>query len=189
MKPDVLRDATDRMDPRDLMGRYCDGDAAAFRQLYALLAPRVRGLLLKLSRNLAVADDLLQITFLKVHRARAAYIRGADPLPWMMMIARRSFRDHVRKHCRELALRDADDIEAEHDAAEHRGVQPLVRAALEKLPQLLRDAVLMTRLEGKSMAEAARSAGTSVAAMKVRAHRGRIALRALLCPPTGALAD
>jgi len=57
----------------DLMARYCDGDTSAFRELYAAVAPRLLGYLVKMTRSRAVADDLLQQTFLKVHRARAAY--------------------------------------------------------------------------------------------------------------------
>ena len=47
------------------------------------IAPRLLGYLTKMARSRALADDLLQQTFLKVHRARAAYVRGADPVPWM----------------------------------------------------------------------------------------------------------
>src|SRR5687767_896142 len=85
---------------RDLMQRYCDGDASAFRELYALVAPRLLGYLLRMARERALADDLLQQTFLKVHRARAGYVRGADPLPWIYSIAHRTFLDEARKHQR-----------------------------------------------------------------------------------------
>src|SRR3954465_8305650 len=84
-------------EPRDLMQRYCDGDPGAFRELYALVAPRLLGYLVKMTRDRALADDLLQQTFLKVHRARAAYVRGADPVPWIYSIAHRTFIDEVRK--------------------------------------------------------------------------------------------
>src|SRR3954464_3724712 len=84
-------------EPKELMQRYCDGDASAFRELYALVAPRLLGYLLKMARSRALADDLLQQTFLKVHRARAAYIRGADPVPWIYAIAHRTFLDEVRR--------------------------------------------------------------------------------------------
>src|ERR1041384_357575 len=87
---------------KDLMQRYCDGDAGAFRELYALVAPRLLGYLLKMARTRARADDLLQETFLKVHRARAAYVRGADPLPWIYSIAHRTFIDAVRKDKRAI---------------------------------------------------------------------------------------
>src|SRR3977135_2512173 len=87
-------------DAKQLMQRYCDGDAGAFRELSALVAPRLLGYLLKMARERALADDLLQQTFLKVHRARAAYVRGADPLPWIYSIAHRTFIDETRKHKR-----------------------------------------------------------------------------------------
>src|SRR5215468_263516 len=85
---------------KDLMTRYCEGDAGAFRALYALVAPRLLGYLLKMARERALAEDLLQQTFLKVHRARAGYVRGADPLPWIYAIAHRTFIDEARKHQR-----------------------------------------------------------------------------------------
>src|ERR1700744_3960624 len=84
-------------DPKELMARYCDGDASAFRELYALASPKLLGYLMKMARSRALAEDLLQQTFLKVHRARAAYVRGADPLPWIYAIAHRTFLDELRK--------------------------------------------------------------------------------------------
>jgi RNA polymerase sigma-70 factor (ECF subfamily) len=59
----------------------------------------------------------------------------------------------------------------------------LVRTALDALaalPEQQRQAVVLTKLEGKSVAEAAEIAGTTVGAMKVRAHRGYEVLRGLL---------
>src|SRR3954464_483688 len=98
-------------EPKELMQRYCDGDASAFRELYALVAPRLLGYLLKMARSRALADDLLQQTFLKVHRARAAYVRGADPLPWIYSIAHRTFIDEVRKGKRsKVNVADGDDL-------------------------------------------------------------------------------
>src|SRR5213592_3451931 len=93
----------------ELMQRYCDGDAGAFRELYALVAPRLLGYLMKMARSRAVADDLLQQTFLKVHRARAAYVRGADPLPWIYSIAHRTFIDEARKTKRAIVRVGSDD--------------------------------------------------------------------------------
>jgi DNA-directed RNA polymerase specialized sigma24 family protein len=53
-------------------------------------------------------------------------------------------------------------------------------AALALLPEQQREAVVLTKLDGKSVAEAAAIAGTTVGAMKVRAHRGYNALRKAL---------
>ena len=126
-----------------------------------------------------------------VHRARGAYVRGADPLPWIYAIAHRTFVDEARKAKRAI-VRVADDVPevaAGLDGAtperrdEPRGDHELARAALDalgRLPDPQREAVVLTKLDGKSVAEAAEIAGTTVGAMKVRAHRGYEALRKLL---------
>lgn len=180
-------------DARQLMERYCDGDASAFRALYALVAPRLLGYLVKMARERAVAEDLLQHTFLKLHRARAAYVRGADPLPWIYSIAHRTFLDETRRRKRAVVrVGEGDELpeqqadlrgEAEDRRDEPRADPELVKAALDALavlPAQQREAVVLTKLDGKSVAEAAQIAGTTVGAMKVRAHRGYEALRSLL---------
>src|SRR5262245_4400558 len=168
-----------------LMAQYCDGDAGAFRALYAAVAPRLHGYLVRMARDRALADDLLQQTFLKVHRARGAYIRGADPLPWLYAIAHRTFLDEARKKKRAVVQVATEDqlpevpagITGQTDGArdEPRVDPELARAALAALadlPDQQREAVVLTKLDGKSVAEAADIAGTTPGAMKVRAHRG-----------------
>ena len=180
-------------DAKDLMQRYCDGDAGAFRELYALVAPRLLGYLLKMARERALADDLLQQTFMKVHRARAAYVRGADPLPWIYSIAHRTFIDEARKHKRAVVrLGEVEELpevpagltgESADRRDDGRADPELVAAALDALallPDQQREAVVLTKLDGKSVAEAAAIAGTTIGAMKVRAHRGYEALRKVL---------
>jgi RNA polymerase sigma-70 factor (ECF subfamily) len=176
----------------DLMARYVDGDAAAFRELYAAVAPRLYGYLVKMARTRALADDLLQQTFLKIHRARGAYVRGADPLPWIYSIAHRTFIDAVRKDKRAIVAVGSDDelpevradLGGAADGVRDEAADPeQVKTALDALaalPAQQREAVVLTKLEGKSVAEAAEIAGTTVGAMKVRAHRGYEALRSLL---------
>jgi RNA polymerase sigma-70 factor (ECF subfamily) len=187
-------------DPRQLMTRYQAGDAAAFRELYAALAPRLLGYLSKLTKSRAVADDLLQQTFLKVHRARAAYITGTDPLPWFYSIAHRTFLDEARRVSRGIvkATDEVPEVAAGIDgSSDERRDEPrvdpeLARAAIDalaELPDSQREAVVLTKLEGKTVAEAAEIAGTTISAMKVRAHRGYEALRRLLgAKPKGAAA-
>jgi len=174
------------------MQRYQAGDADAFRELYALVAPKMLGYLGKLTKSRAAADDLLQHTFLKIHRARGAYVAGADPLPWFYSIAHRTFLDEARKNQRTIVRTAGDEVpevpagitgESADRSDEPRSDPALVRAALDALgalPPQQREAVVLTKLEGKSVAEAATIAGTTVGAMKVRAHRGYEALRKLL---------
>lgn len=171
-------------DPKVLMQQYQDGDAGAFRELYTLVAPRLLGYLLKMARSRALAEDLLQQTFLKVHRARGAYVRGADPLPWIYSIAHRTFIDEARKKKRAIVNTAGDDVPDVAAPVPDEALDPeLAREALDALAQLpaqQREAVVLTKLDGKSVAEAAEIAGTTVGAMKVRAHRGYEALRKLL---------
>ncbi len=74
-------------DLADLMSRYCDGDADAFRALYADVAPRLLDYLAT-SAHPTLACEMLQLTFLRLHRSRRGYVRGCDPVPWMFAIAR-----------------------------------------------------------------------------------------------------
>jgi RNA polymerase sigma-70 factor, ECF subfamily len=177
---------------RELMARYCSGDASAFRELYSRIAPRLLHYLVHMSRDRALAEDLLQVTFLKVHRARGAYVQGADPMPWIYAIAHRTFLDAARKHKRSRVQlsRDGDGVPervahisgmAAEDVSE--GDPALGRAAmeaLERLPEKQRQAVVLTKLSGKTVAEAAAITGTTPGALKVRAHRGYAALRKAL---------
>jgi RNA polymerase sigma-70 factor (ECF subfamily) len=157
---------------------------------------------MKMARERAVAEDLLQLTFMKIHRSRAAYVRGADPLPWIYSIAHRTFLDEARRVKRAVVrVGDGDELpeqqadlrgETAERRDEPRADPELVRAALDALaglPEQQREAVVLTKLDGKSVAEAAEIAGTSVGAMKVRAHRGYEALRKLLGRPPKAPAD
>jgi RNA polymerase sigma-70 factor (ECF subfamily) len=179
-------------DAAALMGRYCDGDASAFRALYALAAPRLLGYLVCLTRDRALAEELLQQTFIKLHQARAIYLRGADPIPWLYTIAHRTCLDELRRNKRSRvrlahdggALPEApatlqgapEGAEPEYDEA----TIAVVLEALERLPEIHRVAVVLTKIQGKSTAEAAEILGTTRAAVKLRAHRGYVLLREML---------
>ena len=128
-------------------------------------------------------------------------MRGADPVPWIYAIAHRTFIDETRRTRRAVVrVGEAEELpevpagltgESDDRRDEVRGDPELVTAALDalaELPAQQREAVVLTKLDGKSVAEAAEIAGTTVGAMKVRAHRGYEALRRLLgkAAPAGA---
>ena len=180
-------------DPRVLMMRYVDGDAEAFRELYRLLAPRLLGYLLRMTRDRARADDLLQQTFFKVHRARAAYVRGADPVPWMYAIAHRTFLDDVRARKRGAGVTDTGDVpevaavitgasavaDAEQAPVDPELAQAALRA-LDTLPPQQREAVVPAISAASAKLLPSSLVSTTAGAMKVRAHRGYVALRKAL---------
>jgi RNA polymerase sigma-70 factor, ECF subfamily len=175
-----------------VMERYCGGDVGAFHQLYALLSPRILAYLRGLIGERATAEDLLQQTFLKVHEARAAYVRGANPIPWIYTIAHRTCLDELRRRRRSrvrltpdgtLAAPPRADISG---AAEDAQVTPpspraaAAMAALQHLPENQRQALILTKVHGRSHAEAAQIVGSTPGAIKLRAHRAYVTLRQIL---------
>jgi RNA polymerase sigma-70 factor, ECF subfamily len=176
----------------ELMARYCDGDRRAFDALYAAVAPRLLGFVMQLVGERALAEDVLQETLLKLHEARDFYVRGADPLPWMFTIARHTAFDELRRKKRaRVRLVDDDNHPPPEPRAELSGAPELARAnddpagaealrALDQLPDAQRQALLLTKVEGLSQAEAAVRAGTTPGAIKLRAHRAYVALRKLV---------
>jgi RNA polymerase sigma-70 factor, ECF subfamily len=173
------------------MQRYCDaGDGRAFAALYAIAAPRLRRAIRAVIRDRATADDVLQQTFLKLHRCRAAYLAGVDPLPWLHTIARRLCLDELRRARRArvtgpgalATLVDPSSVRRDgRDPASP--TDPAIAAALravERLPEPHRRALILTKLDGKSSLEAAALLGTTPVAVRLRVHRGYKRLRAIL---------
>lgn len=178
-----------------LMERYLDGDGRAFAQLHTLLTPRLRGLLTKLVRDAATAEDLLQATLLKAHLARAGFVfRGPDPdagvQAWYATIARNLALDHLRGQTRErrrqgdqgddpiadLAtdLPSVEEWQVDRDTAAE--IAQRVRTALDRLPAAQREIVELHKLSGLSMAEIASRLQIREGAVRVRAHRAYKAL-------------
>src|SRR5258708_844074 len=82
------------------MAQYAAGDELAFQRLFALLAPRVRAFFLRSFLDSSVGDDLMQITFLKLHRVRTSYRPELPVKPWVFTIAASVRRDELRRRYR-----------------------------------------------------------------------------------------
>src|SRR5579863_317208 len=79
------------------MIRYQGGSLEAFQEIYAQLAPGVCRYLSHLAGSSELADDLLQETFLQMHRSRAAYNAAYAVKPWVFGLARNVFRAPVHQ--------------------------------------------------------------------------------------------
>jgi len=165
------------------MEQYAGGNSEAFTRVYDAVAPRLFAFLLRQTRNRAQAEDLLQQTMLQVHRARDQFIPGAAVVPWAFAIARRFLIDSVRRGPREI-LNDGAELDVR--AATSPRADDLVAASelaariertLAKLPEQQRTAFQLIKQEGLTFAEAAEVLGTTVAAVKLRAHRAYTAVR------------
>jgi len=181
------RGAPSRAD--EAMSRYAAGDDEAFAAVYDELAPRLGAFLHRLTRDRDQTDDLLQQTFLQIHDARGRFLPGAAVLPWAYAIARRLFLDandrRVRRDRRHDDLEDFSELLAATDPSPEAVLEGEVLAktigeALDQMPENQRVAFLLVKQEGLSMAEAAGVLGTTVATVKLRAHRAYERLRSAL---------
>jgi RNA polymerase sigma factor (sigma-70 family) len=172
------------------MNRYAAGDLAAFEALFARVAPRVHGFFVRSFGDVPLADDLLQVTFMKLHRARSNYRNGSPLRSWLFSIAAHVRLDELRRRRRLREDVDADTIERMAD--EHRDgpevasdladVASAVRAAVGRLPEGQRVVVHLHRLEGMSFGDIAQMLGVTEGAVRQRAFRGYVALRKELAP-------
>ncbi len=164
----------------EIMARYQAGDASAFDALFEAVSPRVLPYLMRSTGERAQAEDVLQEVFLNVHRARATYRPGAPVLPWIFAIARHAAASRARAawRKREEAREDLSDLPAaapEEDPEDPR--MEAIEAAISELPEAQREVVMMLKVSGLSLAEVARATGSTVGAVKLRAHRAYEALR------------
>jgi RNA polymerase sigma-70 factor (ECF subfamily) len=180
-RTEPARDSNSLSD-EELMAAYADGDQAAFRELFARNAP----LLTRVVRAQVASDDesrdLVQQTFLQLHRARRDYRKGEPLRPWLLTIAYNLCRDRWRSlgHRREIPLEDApapvDATTASDLLQEHQRAARL-RTALAALPPDQQQVVEMHWFAGLPLPEVAAALGVSLSAVKVRAHRAYERLR------------
>jgi RNA polymerase sigma-70 factor (ECF subfamily) len=176
----------------EAMDRYAAGDDSAFSALYDALSPRMHAFLLRRTRDADLAADLLQQTFLQMHCARRHFTPNAEVLPWAFAIARRLIIDRVRKAQHEPirseptpgdedGLAEPASLDAGPDASIERAeITRRIDRELARLPEAHREAFELVKRDGLSMAEAAQALGTTVAAVRLRAHRCYLALRVSL---------
>jgi RNA polymerase sigma-70 factor (ECF subfamily) len=171
------------------MDRYASGDGRAFAELHQALYPRLHAYLARMTGSSVHAADLVQETFLRLHRARATFARGGAVLPWAYTIARNVALDHTRA----ARLRETERLPSDpgpemvdrggadgESAAIAAQAARIVEQVLAGLPASQRDAFILLRYEGLSVQDAAAVLGATPTAVKLRAFRAYEALRAAL---------
>jgi RNA polymerase sigma-70 factor, ECF subfamily len=171
-----------------LMVGYQEGQLESFDAIYDVLAGRIRGYLYTLCRDASLADDLLQDTFVQLHRSRRTYEPGRPVTPWVFAIARHVFLMHRRRTGRRRRFEETLLAEALRGDRPHDDEAALidgdeVRRALRQVPADQREAVLMHHVDGHSFAEIAARLGIRVNAAKTRAFRGMKKMRETLTRP------
>jgi RNA polymerase sigma-70 factor (ECF subfamily) len=163
------------------MKKVQEGDAEAYRQFLDEIGPVLFNFVRRRVFNPEMVRDVYQEVLLTLHKARHTYEPSRPLGPWLFTVTRNSILDALGRNRkfveREVPMEFLPEAgEMERDGSLDDGLYQ----ALQALPEANREAVELLKLKGLSLEEAARKLGISVAALKVRAHRGYLQLRRLL---------
>ena len=180
-----------------LIERIRAGDYQAFESLVTRYEAKVYRLAVRMLRNPQDAEDALQETFLQVFRGLAGFEGRSKFSTWLFRLATNvclmRIRHRETEPSRLLPLEDylpkleegetsqmVDWADRPEDALLSKESREKMIEALDKLPPEYRAVFILRDIEGFSNAETAESLGISVAAVKSRLHRARLALRGML---------
>jgi RNA polymerase sigma-70 factor, ECF subfamily len=178
--------STKETELRGLMLAGLGGDAAANRALLSALSGHLRSYyrnrLVRAGRNPEETEDLVQEALMAIHTRRHTYNPAELLTPWIYAIARYKLIDYLRHTQARLAdvpLEDASEVVAGDDRSATESRLDLSRL-LMRLPKKLRLAIQCVKIEGLSVAEAAKRCGVSESSIKVNVHRGLKALSTVI---------
>ena len=168
---------------------------ARFEREVLPLLPSLYPAALRMTRNPADAEDLVQETYLRAYRGFSGFREGTNLKAWMYRILTNTFINSYRKRQREPVTVQDDDIEdwflydrlggtATEESAESEVLERIpdedIRGALEALPEGFRMAVWLADVEGFSYKEIAEILDIPIGTVMSRLHRGRRALEKAL---------
>lgn len=161
---------------KPLWQRAQAGDEAAYRESLRQIAARLRAYLRRrMQSNPDDLEDLVQETLLAIHLQRGTHDPTVPVSRWALAIARHKLIDLWRRRGRREALHEPLEELAESDQPavwEELAVQRDLETLLDGLSTAQRQAIVLTKLEGLTVAEASTRSGRSAAAIKVQVHRG-----------------
>lgn len=170
------------------MAAYAQGDRTAFRELFERHSPVLLRVMRHQLRRPEDARDLVQQTFLHLHRSRMDFREGAHLKPWLFTIAMNLKREYFRRAGRRpeapLELDGRDDPKVEAEGQNRLEASEAVEFALSRLPPDQREVISLHWLAGIPLPDVAELVGASLSAVKVRAHRGYASMRRVLEEPS-----
>jgi RNA polymerase sigma-70 factor, ECF subfamily len=178
--------------------RILGGEKHLFHQLIRPCERSIYFLLFSLLRNEAEAEDAAQETVIKVYRNLHLFRGDSQFRTWVLSIARNEGLGRLRRteNRREESLDALTDGEAGDftpavltswreiptEALEQKELGSLLRQAIEELPEIYRNVVLLRDIEEMDVRQTAAALGVAEGAVKVRLHRARALLQRALAP-------
>jgi RNA polymerase sigma-70 factor (ECF subfamily) len=165
-----------------LMASAQQGNESDYRLLLQELGEVIAAYLRSRFGEIDVLEDCVQESLIAIHKARNTYEKERLFRPWLFAIVRHKSIDVLRK--RDIYHKRINQLEREVKEAsiDFNSVEADVNCGqlLSALPDKHREAIILTKLKGLSMREAANQLNISESAMKVRLHRALDASRQLL---------
>ena len=172
-------------------------DQARFTEVAMEHMPGLYSAALRMTRNPADAEDLLQETYLKAYRSFGSFQEGTNLRAWLYRILTNTFINSYRAAKRRPEVTDVEDVEdlylykrmvgpggissrSAEDEALDTFTDDVVKTALEELPEAFRMAVLLADVEGFSYKEISEITDVPIGTVMSRIHRGRRALQKTL---------
>lgn len=175
-----------------------DGEPDAVERLVRTETPRLLKLARRILRDEEAARDAVQDAFLQAFRSLARFNGASSVSTWLYRIAMNAALTKLRARRRhpEISIEDLmprfleDGHHAENaqpwlaadELLGRREIRSLVRGCIDQLPESYRTVLLLRDVEELDTEETSRALCLSTAAVKVRLHRARLALRTLLEP-------
>ena len=175
-------------------------DQATFTDVAMEFMPGLYSAALRMTRNRADAEDLVQETYLKAYRSYGSFTEGTNLRAWLYRILTNTYINSYRAAKRRPEVTDVEDVEdlylykrmagagagalrtgrSAEDEALDTFTDDVVKSALEELPEAFRMAVLLADVEGFSYKEISEITDVPIGTVMSRIHRGRRALQKAL---------
>jgi RNA polymerase sigma factor (sigma-70 family) len=165
---------------RTLLVATQSGDQRSYQELLRLLYPYVEKIV---SRKVHKQDDIYDVTqevLISIHNSLNSYDPDRQAMPWINTIIQRRVIDYVRKITR---ISDNETTTSDGDVTFLRAPANFLTEDLEwieELPEDLKQAVVLTKIEGHSTTEAAEIVGIKPDALRTRVSRGIRKLKKIL---------
>lgn len=162
------------------MSLSLQGDSRAYRSLLAELYDVLEAYVRRIIGDCILVEDCVQECLETLHRHRHSYDPRRPFRPWLFTLVRHKAIDFLRRDRSRVLARPVD--QALPEPCHHPTADVLLDAAilLSQIEPMYRQAIVLTKLDGYTTAEAARLTGVSNVAMRTRVHRGLRQLERLL---------